>query len=165
MRWWYQDGPLGRVMVHATDRGVARLTLPFLQEVLAPLVASDPPDCDVEVATLIDDVFEGRRPHTDLPVDFSRLGRAHVRRQVYETLRRDVGWGETVSYGELAELVERPRAARLVGQFMANNPVPFLVPCHRVIASGNRIGGYGGHRNAIGWKRALLAREGVTVKG
>ena len=79
-----------------------------------------------------------------------------------ETLVREVGWGETVSYGELAEMAGRPRAARAVGTAMRSNPLPFVIPCHRVVAAGGRIGGYGGGRNAVELKRALLAREGVT---
>ena len=79
-----------------------------------------------------------------------------------ETLAEGVPWGEVVSYGELAVLSGRPRAARAVGSEMRNNPIPFVIPCHRVVAAGNRIGGYGGGRNAVALKRALLAREGVS---
>jgi methylated-DNA-[protein]-cysteine S-methyltransferase len=80
---------------------------------------------------------------------------------VLDTLVRDVPWGETVSYGELAGMAGRPRAARGVGRVMATNPLPFVIPCHRVLAAGGRIGGYGSGSNAIDLKRALLAREGV----
>jgi methylated-DNA-[protein]-cysteine S-methyltransferase len=80
---------------------------------------------------------------------------------VYETLRRDVGWGETVSYGELAEMAGRPRAARAVGNAMSRNPVPIVVPCHRVVTAGGRIGGYG--PSGVPTKRFLLALEGVEL--
>ena len=80
-----------------------------------------------------------------------------------ETLVREVPWGEVVSYGELAALAGRPRAARAVGSAMRNNPIPFVIPCHRFVAAGNRIGGYGGGRNAVALKRELLAREGVST--
>jgi methylated-DNA-[protein]-cysteine S-methyltransferase len=91
------------------------------------------------------------------------------RRDVLDTLRKEVGWGETVSYGELAAMAGSPGAARAVGTIMARNPIPFVIPCHRVIAAGGRIGGYGGtaatqHAN-LAIKRTLLAREGVTVNG
>ena len=75
----------------------------------------------------------------------------------------EVPWGEVVSYGELAGLAGRPRAARAVGSAMRNNPIPFVIPCHRVVAAGNRIGGYGGGRNAVALKRELLEREGVST--
>ncbi len=84
------------------------------------------------------------------------------RRTVLETLRREVPWGETVTYGELAAMGGRPRAARAVGTAMASNPVPLVIPCHRVVAS-NGLGGYGGADGRPDLKRALLALEGVHV--
>ena len=75
---------------------------------------------------------------------------------------RDVPRGEVVTYGELAGMAGRPRAARAVGSAMRDNPLPFVIPCHRVVAAGGRIGGYGGGRNAVALKRRLLEREGVT---
>ena len=81
---------------------------------------------------------------------------------------RDVAWGETASYGEIARRVGAPRAARAVGGALGRNPISLVIPCHRVIAADGTIGGYGGD----GWvdrdehlvrKQALLLREGVTV--
>ena len=116
---------------------------------------------DRPTAAQLDDWFAGRRHAFDLDVDLE--GIEGFRRTVLDTLSRRVPWGETVTYGELAELAGRPRAARAVGSAMRNNPVPFVIPCHRVVAAGNRIGGYGGGRNAVALKRELLAREGVTT--
>lgn len=113
------------------------------------------------VARQLDDWFAGRRHGFDLLVDLDGID--GFRRKVLETLAARVGWGETVSYGELAELAGRPRAARAVGSAMRNNPLPFVIPCHRVVAAGNKIGGYGGGRNAVELKRELLAREGVRL--
>ena len=82
---------------------------------------------------------------------------------------REVGWGETASYGDIARRVGLPRAARAVGGALGRNPVSMLVPCHRIIAADGTLGGYGG----TGWvdrdrqlsrKEALLLREGVTVR-
>jgi methylated-DNA-[protein]-cysteine S-methyltransferase len=95
-----------------------------------------------------------------MPVDLSNID-AGFPRTVYETLRREVGWGETVSYGELAEMAGRPRAARAVGNAMSRNPVPIVVPCHRVVAAGGRIGGYG--PSGVPTKRFLLALESVEL--
>ena len=92
-----------------------------------------------------------------MPVDLSMVD-APFRRAVYETLHREVSYGETVSYGELAEMARRPGAARAVGNAMSRNPVPIVVPCHRVVASGGRIGGYG--LSGVRTKRFLLALEG-----
>ena len=108
----------------------------------------------------LDEWFTGRSRTLSVPLDLD--GVDGFRRTVLETLVREVGWGETVSYGELAEMAGRPRAARAVGTAMASNPLPFVIPCHRVVAAGGRIGGYGGGRNAVALKRSLLAREGVT---
>jgi O-6-methylguanine DNA methyltransferase len=89
--------------------------------------------------------------------------------EVLETLAREVQWGEVVTYGELAALSGNPRAARAVGAAMAINPIPFVIPCHRVARSagnGRRsLGGYGGghDENYLYIKRILLAREGVVL--
>ena len=81
---------------------------------------------------------------------------------------REVGWGETASYGGIARRIGAPRAARAVGGALGRNPISLLIPCHRIIAGDGTLGGYGGD----GWidrdrqlsrKEALLVREGVTV--
>ncbi len=79
-----------------------------------------------------------------------------------------IPWGRTASYGEVARMVEAPRAARAVGGAVGRNPVSLLVPCHRVIASNGTIGGYGGdgwgsREERLAMKRDLLAREGVSL--
>lgn len=135
-----------------------------VQEISLP--GDDQPDVDITtadraVAKQLDDWFAGKRHAFDLTVDLGEI--AGFRREVLDTLVREVPWGEVVSYGELAALAGRPRAARAVGSAMRNNPIPFVIPCHRVLAAGNKIGGYGGGRNAIALKRELLAREGVST--
>ena len=82
---------------------------------------------------------------------------------------RDVAWGRTASYGEIARRVGTPRAARAVGGAVARCPVSVLVPCHRIIAADGTLGGYGGdgpadRLDALAAKRARLLREGVTVR-
>jgi methylated-DNA-[protein]-cysteine S-methyltransferase len=81
---------------------------------------------------------------------------------------RQVGWGRTASYGDIARRVGMPRAARAVGGALGRNPISLLIPCHRIIAADGTLGGYGG----TGWvdrdrqlsrKEALLLREGVAV--
>ena len=155
MKLWHQASPFGEVTVVVSERGVREISLP----------GDDQPDGavgapDRRVARQLDDWFAGTRHTFDVDVDLDGLG--GFRRDVLETLVREVGWGETVTYGELADLAGRPRAARAAGSAMRDNPLPFVIPCHRVVAAGGRIGGYGGGRNAVALKRALLAREGVT---
>ena len=82
-------------------------------------------------------------------------------RRVLATLREAVPAGQTTSYGALAAAAGKDGAARAVGGVMALNPVPILIPCHRVLASDGTLGGYGG---GLDMKRGLLAIEGVTVK-
>ncbi len=159
-RWWRQESPIGPLTVLASDRGVQHIELgsaafdPDAVEVDA-LEA-----CDDEVANELDEYFTGRRRRFTMPVDLSGIDGAFPR-AVYETLHRDVSWGETVSYGELAEMVGRPRAARAVGNAMSRNPLPIVVPCHRVVAAGGRIGGYG--PSGVSTKRCLLAHEGLEL--
>lgn len=90
-----------------------------------------------------------------LPVDLE-LAATDFHRRVYETLRRMAPAGATTTYGELAAAAGKPGAARAVGGAMSRNPVPIVVPCHRVLASGGGLGGYGG---GLEMKRFLLGIE------
>ncbi|MCZ7535934.1 MAG: methylated-DNA--[protein]-cysteine S-methyltransferase [Acidimicrobiia bacterium] len=166
LRWWRQETPFGEVTVVVSDAGVVAVGLPGGDGIDA-LLDSALPERDESVAAALGDWMAGHSHRMDLPVDLDATGITGFRRTVLETLNREVGWGETVSYGELAAMSGRPKAARAVGAAMSTNPVPFVIPCHRVIAAGGRIGGYGGAWSDGGGtelKRRLLAREGVTTK-
>jgi methylated-DNA-[protein]-cysteine S-methyltransferase len=152
---WRQPSPYGVVTVRLSSKGLREITLPDDD---TPRDAFDAPE--PQVSSQLDDWFHGRRHEFD--VDFDLTDVTGFRRVVLETLAAEVPWGETVTYGELAALAGRPRAARAAGTAMRANPLPFVIPCHRVVAAGNKIGGYGGGRNAIALKRELLAREGVS---
>ncbi|MFG3054326.1 methylated-DNA--[protein]-cysteine S-methyltransferase [Kitasatospora sp. NPDC048239] len=111
------------------------------------------------------DYLAGRSRELGLPIDWSLSSGPH--RAVLQTLWRDVPYGRTITYGELAsrsgvfeDVAEPGLAARTVGQMMAANPVALLVPCHRVVAADG-IGGFGGGRVGIEVKRWLLTLEGV----
>jgi methylated-DNA-[protein]-cysteine S-methyltransferase len=153
--WWRQETPIGVLTVLAGDRGVRKIGLGSVD-----LDVDAGEECDDEVAIEIDEYFRGRRRRFTMPVDLSTVG-APFPRAVYETLHGDVRFGETVSYGELAEMAGRPGAARAVGNAMSRNPLPIVVPCHRVVTSGGRIGGYG--LSGVRTKRFLLALEGVEL--
>lgn len=153
--WWRQETPIGVLTVLAGERGVREIRLGSVD-----LDVDAMEECDEEVAIEIDEYFRGRRRRFTMPVDFSAVD-APFPRAVYETLHRDVRFGETVAYGELAEMAGRPGAARAVGNAMSRNPVPIVVPCHRVVTSGGRIGGYG--LSGVRTKRFLLALEGVEL--
>jgi methylated-DNA-[protein]-cysteine S-methyltransferase len=109
----------------------------------------------------VQEYFAGSR------VDFSRVvldltGISPFHGSIYATARR-LGWGETASYGELAEQVGSPGAARAVGQAMGRNPVPIIIPCHRVLAAGRKMGGFSAF-GGTSTKLRLLALEGVQLR-
>lgn len=160
------DSPIGRLLVVSGPQGICRIGFEeesddaLLAEVSARLgpriVASD-----AELATARDalsEYLEGgdRDPLARLAVDLA-LVPSPFRRKVLETLRDDVRRGQTTSYGSLGARVGHPKAARAVGTAMARNPVPLVVPCHRVLPGSGGVGSYAGgpHR-----KRALLELEG-----
>ncbi|HEX8105568.1 MAG TPA: methylated-DNA--[protein]-cysteine S-methyltransferase [Solirubrobacteraceae bacterium] len=163
--------PIGRLLVVGGPAGVCRIGFEeepedaALAEVAARfgprIVASDAELAGVRDA--LSSYLEGGRADElgQVAVDLS-LVRSPFRRTVLETLRREVGPGATTRYGALAERAGHPRAARAVGTTMARNPVPLVVPCHRVLPGSGGIGGYGGGPDR---KRALLALERALPPG
>jgi len=105
----------------------------------------------------LDEYFEGRRTEFDLPTDLSRV--PDFQRVVLHELAR-VPYGEVTTYGTLAARVGKPRAARAVGGAMNRNPIPIVLPCHRVIGASGSLTGYGG---GLDRKRALLKLEGALL--
>jgi len=167
--WWQQETPIGAITVVAGPRGVAAISWSAGDDELAMVARSvdAPTRRDRAIAKELDEWFAGTRTAFGVEIDAAWLPTAPFARTVLHTLRHDVGWGEVVSYGELAEMAGRPGAARAVGTAMAHNPMPFVIPCHRVIAAGGRIGGYGGTNDggarSVAIKRWLLAHEGVLL--
>lgn len=156
------DSPIGPLLLAATDAGLVRLgferedddaILLELAARVSPRVVEAPARLD-EVRRELDQYFEGRRDHFDLPIDW-QLSRG-FRRTVLERLYEEVPYGRTVSYLDLATTVGNPKASRAVGTAMATNPIPIVVPCHRVLRTGGHLGGYGGGLDA---KVKLLALE------
>jgi methylated-DNA-[protein]-cysteine S-methyltransferase len=155
--------PIGTLLVVQGRRGVVRVGFPEEREdaVLAQVAAGVGPRIvasDRELTATRDAMsayFEGEDERLDLPVDLA-LVRSDFRRTALETLRADVHRGDVVTYGKLAEKVGRPRAARAIGTACATNPVPIIVPCHRVVPGSGGVGSYGGGPER---KRALLAME------
>ena len=157
MRWWRQSTLLGDLVVVTGEHGVYRITVDAPPG-LAPI--DEPPDRDDDVARELDEYLAGARRRFTVRPDLTYADPKRFPRRVLETLVREVPWGETVTYGELAEIAGAPRAARAVGNVMAHNPVPLVIPCHRVVAA-HGIGGYG--PAGVEMKRALLAIEGVRL--
>ncbi len=155
------DSPVGRLLLAATPQGLVRVAfetedaddvLAELAGQVSPRVLRAPARLDA-VARELDEYFAGRRRGFDVPVDL-QLARGY-RRQVLERLA-EVPYARTVSYAELAARTASPRAVRAVGTACALNPVPLVVPCHRVVRSDGAPGAY---RGGPELKRRLLALE------
>jgi methylated-DNA-[protein]-cysteine S-methyltransferase len=162
--WVVEDTPIGPLTLAATPDGVVRIGFgredPVLDELaseVSPRVVRLPARLDV-VRRELEEYFSGQRRNFDVPVD-RRLSRGY-RRIVLEALSREVPYGQTVSYKELAEWTGNPKASRAVGSAMATNPIPIVVPCHRVLRSGGALGGYGGGLDTKVW---LLRHEGALL--
>jgi methylated-DNA-[protein]-cysteine S-methyltransferase len=159
------DSPIGTLTLAATPAGLVRIGFVAeldtvageLAEQISPRVVELPSRLDAARRQL-DEYFAGRRTDFDLDVDLRLTG--GFRRQVLEVLAARVTYGLTCSYADLADLAGRPRAHRAVGSAMATNPVPIVVPCHRVLRTGGGLGGYGG---GLDVKRLLLSLEGSLL--
>lgn len=157
------DSPVGSLLLAATPRGLVRITFPIEphERVLEQLAASVSPRILESPARLddarreLDRYFEGRLTEFDLELDW-RLTRGFYRKVLRATAR--IPYGETRSYGELARRAGSPRAVRATGTALGSNPLPIIVPCHRVLRRGGALGGYGG---GVDTKRALLELEGA----
>jgi methylated-DNA-[protein]-cysteine S-methyltransferase len=162
--WSTIDTPIGPLLVAVSADGLVRVAfghddavLEELARAISPRVVELPRRTD-PARRQLEEYFAGRRDRFEVPLDW-RLARG-FRRTVLEHLYADVPLGRVVSYRELAAASGSPGASRAVGTAMATNPLPIVVPCHRVLRTGGALGGYGGGLDA---KRWLLAHEGVTL--
>jgi methylated-DNA-[protein]-cysteine S-methyltransferase len=155
------DSPIGKLLLAATERGMVRVAfevedhdavLQRLAEKLSPRILYSASRLD-PAARELDEYFAGTRHRFDLPLDFS-LSRG-FRLSVLEHLPQ-IAYGHTESYAQVALAAGSPRAVRAVGTACATNPLPVIVPCHRVVKSDGSFGNYLGGAEA---KRALLALE------
>ncbi len=101
-------------------------------------------------------ILAGRAPVKFPPLD---LVGTDFQKKVWHALRK-ISFGQTKSYGKIARAIGRPKAVRAVGGACGANPIPVLIPCHRVLAANGKIGGFSG---GLEWKRRLLAREGICL--
>ncbi|WNF01520.1 methylated-DNA--[protein]-cysteine S-methyltransferase [Streptomyces luomodiensis] len=174
--------PIGPLLLAATDEGLAQVVFHATEKTAAEAVARltrrlgagptagpsassaaaaarPAPRCAEHLAAAIRQVesyFAGETTAFTLPLDWSLI--TGFNRRVLRELAAHVPYGTVVGYQDLADRVGEPGAARAVGVAMGSNPLPVVVPCHRVVESGGGIGGFGG---GLETKRALLALEGV----
>lgn len=155
------DTPLGTLLLASTERGLVRVAyeienhdrvLDTLAAKVSPRILRSPRRLD-DTARELDEYFAGARTSFDLPLDFTL---SHgFRRSVLDHLPQ-IGFGHTESYAQVAQAAGSPRAVRAVGTACATNPLPLVVPCHRVVRSDGSYGQYAGGAEA---KRMLLHME------
>lgn len=157
------DTPVGTLLAAATESGLVRLSFPHpdqeqmiddLAAAIGPRVVELPSRFD-PLRRQLEEYFEGRRRGFDLQLDWQLSG-GFVRKVLVETAR--IPYGETRSYAQVAAAVGSPRAYRAAGSALGANPIPIVVPCHRVLRTGGALGGYGG---GLGVKQRLLTIEGA----
>jgi methylated-DNA-[protein]-cysteine S-methyltransferase len=157
------DSPYGPLLLARTPRGLVRIGLPNqdadqlladLANRVSPRVLESPAQLD-EARRELDLYFEGKLTEFGLPLDW-RLSR-DFRRRVLRAIAR-IPYGQTRSYTEMARRAGNDRAVRAAGTACGSNPLPLVVPCHRVLRTGGALGGYGG---GLPMKEGLLRLEGV----
>jgi len=146
--------PVGRLVLESAGDVLIGIWLPH-ETGTARSNGHDAPPVLKDTATQLEEYFARERTEFDIPME---LDGTSFQKQVWAELSR-IPYGTTISYGELARRVGRPKGPRAVGQANGRNPIPIIVPCHRVVAS-NGLGGYGG---GLPMKRSLLAVEGLTA--
>jgi methylated-DNA-[protein]-cysteine S-methyltransferase len=163
--WALTDSPIGELLLAATDEGLVRVgwsnddpeeMLERLAASIGPRILERPARLD-EPRRQLDEYFAGRRKRFELDLDW-RLSGGFTRKVLAETWR--IPFGETRSYTEMAEAAGSPRAVRAAGSALGANPIPVIVPCHRVLRTGGALGGYGG---GLDVKRQLLELEGALA--
>jgi methylated-DNA-[protein]-cysteine S-methyltransferase len=158
-----EDSPFGPLLLAATPKGLVKLGLPNqrpdqvleeLVESVSPRVLEAPARLD-EARRELDLYFAGELREFDLPLDW-QLTKGFRQKVLRATAR--IPYGRTMSYTEMARKAGNGRAQRAAGSALGSNPIPIVVPCHRVLRAGGALGGYGG---GLPMKEALLHLEGV----
>ena len=158
------DSPLGRLLVAATPKGLVRLGFPTedhedvldqLARRVSPRVLEAPARLD-EVRRELDEYFEGRRTRFDVKLDWVLTGKGFRHDVLRNTAH--IPYGRTSTYMEMATKAGNRKAYRAAGNALGSNPIPVVVPCHRVLATSGGLGGYGG---GLDVKEGLLRLEGA----
>ena len=159
------DTPIGKMLAAATEAGLLRLgfheervdlTLEDLSRRVSPRILED--DRGLEnIRRQLGEYFEGRRQSFDMPIDRQLIHGFH--RQVLDVTER-IPYGQVSTYSEVAGRAGNPRASRAAGNALGSNPIPIVIPCHRVVRTGHGLGGYGG---GLHIKQMLLDLEGARL--
>ena len=152
----------GVFLAYYSEHGLSGLDFPSARnsgKVGTAEVSDDVRSWHRQTTAAVKNALSGRTP-TDLPPLDLSCG-TEFQLSVWTSLLK-IKPGRTQSYGEIAKSIKKPKTMRAVGGACGANPIPLLVPCHRVLAANGKIGGFSG---GLGWKEKLLAREGVSVAG
>lgn len=157
MNYCYLDTPIGKLLIAGNDEGLHRIVFPTKGN---PREPAEPEAGWIEssrgplheAVRQLNEYFAGKRTEFDLPLVPAGTG---FQKSVWRQLQ-EIPYGQTISYGELARRVGNPKASRAVGAANGSNPLPIVIPCHRVIGSTGKLTGFGG---GIPVKEALLALE------
>jgi len=161
------DSPFGTLLAATTKRGVVRVAFPEedpdavlerLASRLSPRVIEAPAPLE-PVRRELDEYFAGRRHAFELPLDWTLIG-PFAQRVLHATAA--IPYGSVLTYGEVAAEAGSPRGSRAAGNALGSNPIPIVIPCHRVLRTGGALGGYGG---GLQRKRYLLELEGALPAG
>jgi O-6-methylguanine DNA methyltransferase len=152
----------GQFVARYSEKGLAELNFPNAKAFVAPKRSEGGPiptkirALHRATETALKSILAGRKPKNLPPLD---LAGTEFQKSVWNALRK-ISIGNTKSYGEIAEAIGKPKAVRAVGGACGANPVPVLVPCHRVLAANKKLGGFSG---GLDWKCSLLKREGINL--
>jgi O-6-methylguanine DNA methyltransferase len=151
----------GKFIARYSEKGLAELNFPKAEQASARAAKKEIIPAKIRgwhrvTEAALKSILAGRAPKKFPPLD---LAGTDFQKSVWGAMRK-ISFGKTKSYGEIAQVIRNPKAVRAVGGACGANPIPVLVPCHRVLAANRKIGGFSG---GLEWKRTLLTREGVTV--
>lgn len=158
MTYSYLDSPVGRLLIAGDDRSIVHVQFPHHGNARLPQAdwTESARGLVGEALRQLGEYFAGRRTKFDLPL--APRG-TEFQRTVWKSLQ-DIPYGQTISYGELAKRVGNPKASRAVGAANGSNPIPIVIPCHRVIGANGKLTGFGG---GLPTKEALLALEATQL--
>jgi O-6-methylguanine DNA methyltransferase len=152
----------GVFLAHYSEKGLAGLDFPSPDGLLAPKADSKQVSPKIPAwhritTAALKSVLSGHAPKALPPLDWT--GTTEFQQAVWRQMLK-LGPGKTMSYGEIAAAIGNPNAVRAVGGACGANPIPVLVPCHRILAANHKLGGFS---SGLDWKRTLLAREGIVL--
>ncbi len=162
VQWASTDSPLGMIYLARSNAGLSSVDFgvgedDFIARIDALARVQFDPTALAQPIDQLHEYFEGRRDHFDVPVDLS--GMTAFQQDVLHTVAT-IPAGRVWTYGQMAQTIGRPKASRAVGQALGSNPVPIIVPCHRVVGSDGSMTGYSGG-GGVASKKWLLRLEGA----